>query len=195
MPPDVATLSLHQQLKEATADVHQALHVDPLLRRLLMPDCSLDEYQTILQIFYRFYCTAEFSLETEIRFAHEAPVLLWLQEDLRYLGCALDSQIHHDYIKPYSDIASYLGYLYVKQGSTLGGQAISRALQKNLHLSPTEGLRFFSGYGASTREIWLEFLHFLEEREAEIDGASVVKSAVYHFYRLKRLFAESHHTS
>ena len=53
-----------------------------------------------------------------------------------------------------------VGMLYVIEGSTLGGQLISKHLTKNLGITPETGGRFFGGYGENTSVLWLDFLNF-----------------------------------
>lgn len=181
--------NLHQQLKSATAAIHEALHRQPLLQRLMEPDCTLDEYRSVLAVFQQFHLRAETRLG-EIRyprFAGEAPVLTWLSEDIHVVGSdlmPLDHQFDGNIIKSV-DLSNYLGYLYVKQGSTLGGQVLCRRLSRSLALTPERGLRFFSGFGEQTRQNWLYFLHYLAGKEAEIDTSRVIASACEYFQALE----------
>ena len=56
-----------------------------------------------------------------------------------------------------SDAASVYGCLYVLEGSTLGGQVISREVELRLGLTPQHGCWFFAGYGEQTRPMWTSF--------------------------------------
>lgn len=153
------------------------------------PDCTLDEYRSVLAVFQQFHLRAETRLG-EIRyprFAGEAPVLTWLSEDIHVVGAdlmPLDHQLDGNIIKSV-DLSNYLGYLYVKQGSTLGGQVLCRRLSRSLALTPGRGLRFFSGFGEQTRQNWLYFLHYLAGKEAEIDTSRVIASACEYFQALE----------
>jgi heme oxygenase len=49
------------------------------------------------------------------------------------------------------------GVLYVLEGATLGGQVLSRHLERTLGLGPGNGARFFHGYGSRTGEMWQSF--------------------------------------
>jgi heme oxygenase (biliverdin-IX-beta and delta-forming) len=53
--------------------------------------------------------------------------------------------------------AQRYGCLYVMEGSTLGGQLISRHLHARLGIDPDHGGRFFHGYGARTGSMWKVF--------------------------------------
>lgn len=171
---------LHQQLKTATQPIHEALHVHPLMRRLMEAECSLADYRTILGVFQRFYTDAEarFNKLQNVKFDGEAPVLAWLRQDFCAISGGDDfAKISRTEAAKNADFSSYLGYLYVKQGSTLGGQVLSRRLGDTLGLSPERGLRFFSGFGENTRQNWLYFLRYLEEQASSINDLTTVASA------------------
>jgi heme oxygenase len=60
-------------------------------------------------------------------------------------------------------VADAFGCLYVVEGSTLGGQIISRQVTRNLGLSPdNNGCRFFCCYGENTGTMWRRFGESLE---------------------------------
>ena len=52
---------------------------------------------------------------------------------------------------------SALGYLYVLEGATLGGQIIARHCNTAFQLTPENGLAFYHGYGPETGPRWKEF--------------------------------------
>lgn len=178
---------LHLQLKNSTHAIHQDLHHNPLLRRLTQRDCTRAEYQTILRVFFAFYAKSEARLSglNQVRFVKEAPVLRWLQQDLAVLGETVTTP--ESAKQPQADFSQYLGYLYVKQGSTLGGQVLCRQLQSSIDLTPDKGLRFFNGYGEHTRLYWLEVLRYFEDQQAHVDIPTAVASACDHFRQLQRL--------
>lgn len=74
-----------------------------------------------------------------------------------------------------SDAPLALGSLYVLEGSTLGGQVISRALQAAEWL-PAGGLSYFAPHGANTGAMWRTLMARLDAvpaREADrvVEGA------------------------
>ena len=150
----------------------------------LSGEISLPQYKDILKAFYGFY---EFQ---EKRFAEfhgifddEATPLVWLEKDFAELKMdrpAPTSGIGgglREKADQAADYAEYIGYLYVKQGSTLGGQVISAHLKKELGLEKGRSIFFFNGYGRKTGEVWRGFLEFLENQEESIAAGDVVKSA------------------
>lgn len=52
---------------------------------------------------------------------------------------------------------SLLGYLYVLEGSTLGGLVVKEQVARAFRLSQAEGLAYLSGYEKQTRARWREF--------------------------------------
>ena len=52
---------------------------------------------------------------------------------------------------------SLLGYLYVLEGSTLGGIVLKDQIARTLKLSDSEGLAYISSYGKQTKARWKEF--------------------------------------
>ena len=59
-------------------------------------------------------------------------------------------------------LGALVGVLYAIEGSTLGGQVISRNLAQHLGASKESGAAFFNGYGDATKEKWETFIKFAE---------------------------------
>lgn len=95
-------------------------------------------------------------------------------------------------VKSFTDA---LGILYVLEGSTLGGQVITRHFQKTLpELSPARGLAFFNGYGTRTRERWMEFMGLLNARGSalsEDERSEVAQSARATFQAMESVLCGS----
>ncbi|HEY8614589.1 biliverdin-producing heme oxygenase [Phenylobacterium sp.] len=70
--------------------------------------------------------------------------------------------------------AAAVGSIYVLEGSTLGGQVISRALQGEAWL-PSGGFAYFNPYGQRTGDMWRGLRSWLGDQdvapEAAVDGA------------------------
>lgn len=60
-----------------------------------------------------------------------------------------------------------LGYLYVLEGSTLGGQILERLLARCFALDGPEGLAYVSGYGPATRARWRAFSQRMNDALAD----------------------------
>jgi heme oxygenase len=58
--------------------------------------------------------------------------------------------------------ASFLGCLYVMEGSTLGGRYLARHVESALHLAPGQGNAYFQGHGDQTGAMWRQVTAQLE---------------------------------
>ena len=151
-------------LREATTSLHHEVE-----RRIdfLSPDLTIQRYIRILQAFYAFFkpveaqmdacCPAEFRpLWHGRRRAHR------LVDDLEAVGAAPAEGIAGQFSVPdVSSTGAWLGALYVLEGSTLGGQVISRHLEKHFGWQGGRGYSFFQGHGAETAERWREVVKTL----------------------------------
>jgi heme oxygenase (biliverdin-IX-beta and delta-forming) len=80
--------------------------------------------------------------------------------------------------------ASFLGAMYVMEGSRLGGQYIARHLEETLGFQPGEGDAYFRGYGEQTGTMWRAFKRVLgevpDEREQDVIAAA---KAMFAYFR------------
>ncbi|GGF22615.1 biliverdin-producing heme oxygenase [Hymenobacter cavernae] len=74
-----------------------------------------------------------------------------------------------------------LGAMYVVEGSTLGGQVITRQLAK----ADISLRNYFNGYGAQTGPMWKSFCHLLSEAASETNQDEIVQSASRTFQHLE----------
>lgn len=179
--PVLQELSFLSELKARTADLHRQIESVPLLARLTS-GADFTEYRALLLRYWSYYQPFEEKLaalpwfEAGIDFEARRKTE-FLEADLDALGfdgerrgrtprCAA--------LPPCEDLADGLGYLYVLEGSTLGGQFLKRAVSA---LGPRP-VRFFDAYGAQTGAMWSAFRHALTdyvashgESEAIIEGA------------------------
>lgn len=180
----IETDSILSQLKSETAHQHQQTEnsVD-----LMSEDFSAEDYKKLLTRFYAFYKSFEPKMsealrENPIDFDYEnrrnAPKLL---SDLENLGMseAEISAIENSGDLPALDSREKIfGALYVVEGSTLGGQVISRHLRDKFGFDESSGAAFFSGYGKETGAMWKNFREAITDfsngdaNRAEIIGAA-----------------------
>ncbi|ADV84073.1 biliverdin-producing heme oxygenase [Terriglobus saanensis] len=167
------------RLREATADLHaQTEEGVPLMK----PDLTLTEYVSVLQRFYRAVAAWETWAETHVpeqwraMFEQRRRSRLLL-EDFHSLGVTSDEAAWSELPFPVLESdASFLGAMYVVEGSTLGGQYIARHVEEVLQFTPGVGDAYFRGYGDRTGEMWKEFravVAGIDDRDSGevIDGA------------------------
>lgn len=154
---------------------------------ILSDGFSHDAYCRLLERFFGFY----FGFESAVVRVEAVREILpdWrerlhvprLEEDLRWLGYS-DTRLRalplcRDLPKVDSSAAA-MGGLYVSEGSTLGGQIISRHLAKSLRVFSGAGATFFCGHGEKTGTMWRKYTSALcavatPENKREIVEASV----------------------
>jgi heme oxygenase len=66
-----------------------------------------------------------------------------------------------------NSLPAAIGAQYVLEGSSLGGQFLSRQLQRNLSISPASGGAYFAAYGSETMKRWKAFGQWANARLAD----------------------------
>ncbi len=180
----IQTDSILARLKARTAHQHQQTEdgVD-----LMDDDFSLEDYRKLLVKFYAFYQSYEPEMlealrEHPIDFDYEerrnAPKLF---ADLQSLGM---TETEISAVESFQDLPALdsqekiFGSLYVIEGSTLGGQYISRHLKEKFGFDESNGIAFFSGYGKETGKMWKAFREAITAfAETSDDHEAIIKSA------------------
>jgi heme oxygenase (biliverdin-IX-beta and delta-forming) len=156
-------------LKKATAARHIDVEktINPCIRHIR----SIDDYASLLKIFYGFYfplqnIISRFVTAADLADINERKLALLVLEDLRSLGQPVTNiPTCHD-LPTISNKAQAFGCLYVMEGSTLGGRIISKWLRSNTFISlQEEQLHFFNGYNEQTGSKWKTFLDALNEQQ------------------------------
>jgi len=171
-------MTIHSSLKLATHSLHRKIEKNPLIKKLTSKQIQLSEYILLLKKFYGFIapCEAIITRQPEsgriISTRNKTPLLY---NDLITLGLTSKEVSQIPVCQNLPELlnrGNVLGYLYVIEGSTLGGQIITRFIQDNLSLTPEVGIRYFHGYGKETRWKWQTFCDTLDM----IDENSSVKT-------------------
>jgi len=121
---------------------------------------NLEDYRRLLGRFWSYYAAFEPQLPIEelkaAGFDYSDRLKLPLLEmDAKVLG--LERSNNGVELPDISSAAKAFGSLYVIEGSTLGGQVISRHLKQQLEITPENGGAFYSGYGHETGPMWKAF--------------------------------------
>lgn len=166
-----------QRLRTETRPHHDRLDHHPLMVQLMSPAVSRPLYEMLLKKFLGFYQSLEPHLNAydhwssfglDLMQRRKTPGLLRDLSSLNVLTKDVDSAPASDWIH---DEASAMGTFYVMEGSTLGGQVITRHVASHLNLSPDHGLAFFSSYGDAVGARWKEtrdaLVRFAEQSHAE----------------------------
>lgn len=185
-----------KRIKNETADWHSRIET---LVPVFHEGFNLAGYRRLLARFYGFYLPYEAAAgrvpglkrrlpdwPERLKTPAIAADLCWLgatnADLLRIPRCSL--------LPLMSDLSSLFGALYVTEGSTLGGQLISRHLQQSLGLAPASGATFFSGHGDKTGTKWRTFTETLCGMATPHNESVIVQSAVDTFRMLWLWLAE-----
>jgi len=156
-----------EYLRTATRPEHEATES---AMPLIAPGLTLEEYAGVLQRLHVLISSWEQWAEAN------APVDLLemvinrqrralLEQDILLLGAApgKETMKFQEFRIPGLQAndqifrASFLGAMYVVEGSTLGGQHIARHVEKVLNIKAGKGNAYFRGYGDRTGMMWQEF--------------------------------------
>lgn len=168
------TSPILDHLRAATRDLHDGLEARlDVFSRVANPD----RRREMVGRFLAFYRPAETALagvlgdEPDLDFETRRKVPA-LERDLETLKAtpAVDALV----VAPTSR-SEALGFLYVLEGSTLGGRVIDKQLRAR-GLS-AEGLSFFQGYGEQTGPRWKAFCAVLERADDPAAAARGARSA------------------
>ena len=176
---------ISQALKESTAQAHQDVET---YNPLMQPHFSTQDYASYLGVLAGYY------KKLEARFKELSPQLppeLSLASRLKLDSLLKDLQqlqaplIEIDFSMPsIKSRAQFWGHFYVLEGSTLGGQIISRRLAEKLNLEPST-LNFFSSYKEKTGPMWKSFIEVLNSQNFTPEETQEVISSAqegFHFY-------------
>lgn len=165
-------MSIRSLLREATHHQHDLVNRHPLLAGLLHPGYPLANYQKLLFANFSVYRVLEarinrFLSNRNCGFSYaDRYKLPGLLKDLAFFQTIPLSADYAPYLTvafpEIKTLGELIGVLYVIEGSTLGGQLISRSLIDNLNLSSEKGACFYSGYGENTAIMWRGFLSFID---------------------------------
>jgi heme oxygenase len=174
-------LRLRRDTREAHDRIEAALHLPRVLE-------SVESYGRLLQRWYGFYAPVEAQLARhqidglDLIARKKVPLLC---RDLGQLG--LEAPAH--YITGYDETetpARALGCLYVLEGSTLGGQLISRELHSRLGITADNGGAFYASYGSQIGPMWRQFGQVVESYACAHGGEDdMVDAARTTFERLR----------
>lgn len=172
-------------LKEQTAKEHQQLEVS--LVQTLKQMRHTSEYVQLLKTFYGYYTPIEPLLDKHINESiipqyNERRKADLLMQDVQHFGGDDAVQLCTT-LPPINNMYQALGVMYVLEGSTLGGQIITKMIMKGLNLPNEDGVAFYSGYGAETPAMWASFKDALNKYEDHAE--EIVEAARQTFVTFK----------
>ncbi|MFD1886621.1 biliverdin-producing heme oxygenase [Paenibacillus wenxiniae] len=185
-----------ERLRVDTADAHQQIENNVYARSMMDKSMTLAQYTNYLQLFYGFLKPLE-----QQAIHSGLPVALGLNMDIRGKTALLERDLLHlgltqeqlsqlplcTDLPNISTAERLIGCFYVIEGSTLGGQIITKQLMKFLPVEPEAGISYFNGYGPHTRDQWLSFRELiLQHGQSDESRHEIVQSARDTFTLLQR---------
>jgi len=159
-----------KKIKDFTAAHHNSIEQNPLTKAIVDGSITKENYAKLLCGFYGFYKTCEATLANSQLWGKEnfdiarRKKMPLLEKDLAFLGYSFADVPACVEVPPLDSDAKKLGYLYVVEGSTLGGQFLSRAIAKKLGFTAEQGASYFNSYGtANLGEMWKQFQQLLTD--------------------------------
>lgn len=122
----------------------------------------MEAYVALLHYFYSFFGGLEDEISVDIVTCYLSDYAdrkkTWLLEhDILSCGGSLPLKTPKSDLPEISNAIHAMGALYVIEGSSLGGQIISKIITKQLSFNDEHHLRYFIGYGSQTEEMWVRF--------------------------------------
>lgn len=152
---------------------------------------TLQDYIHILQIFYAYFGALEDQINKYIGAEQlsdysERRKTLSIKNDILALDGVVPEKAAAADLPALGNVLEAFGALYVIEGSTLGGQVISKMISKKLDLATDKGLSFFKSYGEDTMAMWNSFKVVLESHAKTREQAdAITQSANETFQKFK----------
>ena len=150
---------LSHRLKDETQHMHRAIDQHALLSKLMSNTLTLSEYRDALVCLYDWHRAIEHIVYTKdvlalgLRMQPKHPNLL---HDLQNI-CPFTGHVPATVAMEELDLAEKLGFIYVIEGATLGGQILGPKVAKTLKRDDIT--HYYSIYGSATRE---NFMHNMQ---------------------------------
>jgi heme oxygenase len=178
-------MSILAILKNDTKAAH--VRVEKVMVKELKAINSLEDYARLLERLFFFYNPLESKVHQYIDQAilpdiEKRKHTKWILKDLEALDYTVNTS-RENKTQQITSTSYAIGVLYVLEGSTMGGQIISKMLKKQLHGNIST--HYFDSYTDKTMEMWLSFKNSIAQYETHLDKEEVFKGANETFSALK----------
>lgn len=178
-------MSILTNLKNDTKAAH--VRVEKVMVKELKAINSLEDYGKLLERLFLFYNPLESKVHQYIDQAilpdiEKRKHTQWILKDLKALDYTVNTSTESK-TQQITSTAYAVGVLYVMEGSTMGGQIISKMLKKQLGANTST--YYFDSYSDETMDMWLSFKNSIAQYETHLDKEEVFKGANETFSSLK----------
>jgi len=169
-----------QRLRVETRTAHEQLesNIDLLGRKW-----TNEFYRQLLEKFYGFYSIIEPSIWERVQWelvgidAKKRRKTNLLVQDLKVLGLNCEEIMRLPQCAKVPIVETFsqaLGCAYVLEGSTLGGQVITRHLRRELGIESERGASFFTSYGSEVGPMWRDFTNILNTEDLSQEDEDLI---------------------
>lgn len=185
---------IREQIKSQTAQAHMEVEQFSYVNEIMNGSLSKDQYANILKMNYIINACFEAQWDSV---TFEIPQSLLLQERRKtalleqdIMEMDIDLPALPDLKFPIHSYPSFLGTLYVFEGSTLGGAVIHRQLKAIPELSALSSFSFYSAYGEKLGMMWKLFLDHLSLITDPQEIEDAISAAQLTFERIKEVMSK-----
>ena len=187
-----------QRLRSKTANSHQLIEQNRASQLLISKEVTIVQYAHYLKSLYGFIHGFEKMVFPILK--HNPLLQLderkkshFIQADLAMLNqtAAQPNVSDEIFSTHYPTAAAAFGGMYVLEGSTLGGQIISKHLSKVLGAAVAGKTTYLSAYASQTGTMWKSFLQLLCDAAANNNNeGEIIESAVNTFSLLNNCLSD-----
>lgn len=168
---------IRERIKTETANKHNDVEAAGYSGQIMSGTLTLDEYKKLIlsnlvlnKAFEKQWSSLKFNLPAELLLEQRRKTES-LKKDAAFLGITATES--NEILFPIENYESFMGVLYVFEGSMLGGAIIHKQLKQNPNLSELAEFHFYSCYGENLSIMWKTFLSHLNQIEdtAKVDEA------------------------
>jgi len=186
-----------QRLRSKTANSHQLIEQNSASQLLISKEVTIVQYAHYLKSLYGFVYGFEKMvfpiLKHHLLQINDRKKSHFIQADLTMLNQTAAQPYVSDelFSTHYPTAAAAFGGMYVLEGSTLGGQIISKHLSKVLGAAVDGKTTYLSAYANQTGTMWKSFLQLLcEAGTSNNNEDEIIDSAVNTFALLNNCLSE-----
>jgi len=192
------TIAFLQRLRSKTANSHQLIEQNNASQLLISKGVTIVQYAHYLKSLYGFVYGFEKMVFPILKHhpllqINDRKKAHFIQADLAMLNQTAAQPDVSDVLfsTHYQTAAAALGGMYVLEGSTLGGQMISKHLSTVLGNAVAGKTTYLSAYASQTGTMWKSFLQLLCEAGASNSNEDeIIESAVNTFSLLNNCLSE-----
>lgn len=174
------TLALSAYLKSATQDLHERVEKKLNAGKIFSPHYTIEDYKELIRQHYLFFnqfetlvfnsLSPQISEQLDIQGREKLSFLL---KDISDLGLDANDNTSTDLTLSAEEA---MGFLYVMEGSTLGGNVIRKQLAALPQFNEVQ-LHFFGCYGPLTGKQWSTFKEVLDSSFTNAQHDNVLTGA------------------